>query len=79
VASCWRGARSWLGRVAVGALAFGVALMLGGLMIYCFWLIITTSGLLDRALDEIVELFEGIYQAGRWPVTASTPAGCASG
>lgn len=50
------------------ALAFGVALILGGLMIYCFWVIITTWAFWIVRLDEMVELFEGLYQAGRWPV-----------
>jgi ABC-2 type transport system permease protein len=50
------------------ALAFGVALILGGLMIYCFWLIITVGAFWIVRLDEVAELFEGIYQAGRWPV-----------
>lgn len=57
------------GSVGLGeALAFGVALILGGLMIYCFWLIITVGAFWIIRLDEVAELFEGIYQAGRWPV-----------
>jgi ABC-2 type transport system permease protein len=51
------------------ALAFGVALMLGGLTVYCFWLIITTLAFWVVRIHETVELFEGVYQAGRWPVT----------
>jgi len=39
----------------VQALAFVAALLLGGLTIYCFW--------------QIVELFTGLYQSGRWPVS----------
>jgi len=51
------------------ALAFGAALVLGGLMIYCFWLLLTTIAFWIVRIDEIHELFEGIYQSGRWPVT----------
>ena len=51
------------------ALAFGLALVLGGLMIYCFWLLLTTIAFWIVRIDEIHELFEGIYQSGRWPVT----------
>jgi ABC-2 type transport system permease protein len=51
------------------ALAFGVALVLGGLMIYCFWLILTTVAFWIVRIDEIHELFSGVYQSGRWPVT----------
>jgi ABC-2 type transport system permease protein len=51
------------------ALAFAAALLLGGLMIYCFWLIITTGAFWIVRMDEVHELFDGLYQSGRWPVT----------
>lgn len=51
------------------ALAFAAALILGGLTIYCFWLILTSLSFWVVRIHETVELFEGIYQAGRWPVT----------
>lgn len=51
------------------ALAFVIALVLGGLTVYCFWLIITTLAFWVVRIHETVELFEGVYQAGRWPVT----------
>jgi ABC-2 type transport system permease protein len=51
------------------ALAFSLALVLGALMIYCFWLILTTVAFWIVRIDEIHELFEGVYQSGRWPVT----------
>ncbi len=58
------------GRVGpLEALAFAVALLLGALMIYCFWLILTTVAFWIVRIDEIHELFEGVYQSGRWPVT----------
>jgi ABC-2 type transport system permease protein len=53
----------------VDALAFAVALVVGGLMIYSFWLILTTVAFWIVRIDEIAELFEGVYQSGRWPVT----------
>ncbi|HET7031466.1 MAG TPA: ABC-2 family transporter protein, partial [Candidatus Limnocylindrales bacterium] len=62
---------SLLGR-AVGpleALAFAVALVIGAFMIYAFWLIVTTVAFWIVRIDEIAELFEGVYQSGRWPVT----------
>ena len=64
-------ALAWLDRLpsALDALAFGVALLLGGLMIYCFWLIVTVGAFWIVRMDELHELFEGVYQAGRWPVT----------
>ena len=53
----------------VQALAFAAALLLGGSMIYCFWLIITTGAFWIVRMDEVHELFDGLYQSGRWPVT----------
>ncbi|MGH2522882.1 MAG: ABC transporter permease, partial [Anaerolineales bacterium] len=51
------------------ALGFGVALLLGGLMIYSFWLMITSTAFWVVRVHEIANLFEGIYAAGRWPVS----------
>jgi ABC-2 type transport system permease protein len=51
------------------ALAFGLTFILGGLTIYCFWLILTVGAFWIVRMDEIHELFDGIYQSGRWPVT----------
>jgi ABC-2 type transport system permease protein len=55
--------------LTVGAIAaFVVALLLGATMIYCFWLMLTTGAFWVIRMDQIVELFQGVYQAGRWPV-----------
>ena len=51
------------------ALAFVLTFILGGLTIYCFWLILTVGAFWVVRIDQIVELFEGVYQSGRWPVT----------
>ncbi|MDQ3553435.1 MAG: ABC-2 family transporter protein [Chloroflexota bacterium] len=51
------------------ALAFVAALLLGASMIYCFWLILTIGAFWIVRVDQIAELFEGIYQSGRWPVS----------
>lgn len=53
----------------VQALGFAVTLLLGGIMIYCFWLILTTTAFWLIRIWELVNLFEGLYAAGRWPVT----------
>jgi ABC-2 type transport system permease protein len=50
-------------------LAFGVALVLGLVAIYCFWLLLTMLAFWLTWVDPIVELFDGMYQAGRWPVS----------
>jgi viologen exporter family transport system permease protein len=51
------------------ALGFAFALLLGATMIYCFWLILTTAAFWIIRMDEIHELWHGIYDSGRWPVT----------
>jgi ABC-2 type transport system permease protein len=53
---------------AVDALAFAFALGVGALMIYCFWLIITTGAFWVVRMEHVLELFEGVYLTGRWPV-----------
>jgi len=50
-------------------LVFAGCLLLGAVMIYCFWLILTTAAFWIVRMDELHELFDGIYQSGRWPVT----------
>jgi len=50
------------------SLAFVLTLGLGSIIIYCFWLIITTTAFWIVRVDEIVNLFQGVYAAGRWPV-----------
>ena len=46
----------------VGLLAVGVVL------IYCFWLIIATGAFWIIRMWFIGELFEGVFQTGRWPI-----------
>ncbi len=56
-------------RIGLGqALAFTLALVLGALMIYSFWLMLTSGAFWVVRVENIIELFDGIYQAGRWPV-----------
>lgn len=50
------------------ALIFVAALILGGLMFYSFWLILTTLSFRVVRVDPILNLFDGFYAAGRWPV-----------
>jgi ABC-2 type transport system permease protein len=50
------------------ALAFGAALLFGAVMIYCFWLVIATGAFWVVNMWHAVELFDGIFQTGRWPV-----------
>jgi ABC-2 type transport system permease protein len=55
--------------VGVGrALTFVALLLMGTVLLYCFWLILTTGSFWIVSMWFISELFEGIYQVGRWPI-----------
>jgi ABC-2 type transport system permease protein len=50
------------------ALAF-VALLLSGLVsIYCFWLMLASASFWLVRIDEVQELFDGLFRAGQYPV-----------
>jgi len=48
--------------------AFAVALVFGAVLIYCFWLVIATVAFWVVNMWHAVELFDGIFQTGRWPI-----------
>jgi ABC-2 type transport system permease protein len=50
------------------ALAFAVALGFGAVLLYCFWLVLATGSFWVVRMWFLPELFEGIFQTGRWPV-----------
>jgi ABC-2 type transport system permease protein len=50
------------------ALLFVVALILGAVMIYCVFLMFTTLAFWFVRVWELMEMFQSLYQAGRWPV-----------
>jgi viologen exporter family transport system permease protein len=50
------------------ALGFAVALALGAVLLYCFWLVLATGSFWVIQMWFLPELFEGIFQTGRWPV-----------
>ncbi len=52
----------------VDVLTFIGLLLLGAVLIYCFWLIISTGAFWIVRMWFISELFEGIFQTGRWPI-----------
>jgi ABC-2 type transport system permease protein len=53
----------------VDALLFLGLLVIGAVTIYCFWLAIATLAFWIVDVWQIIELFDGIYQTGRWPVS----------
>jgi len=63
-----------LGRLGthVGALqlaAFAAALVAGGLIVYSFWVILASLSFWFVRVENILVIFQSIYEAGRWPVT----------
>lgn len=56
-------------RIGLGqALAFALVLSFGGLILYSFWLAISTTSFWVIRMWAFFELFQSLYQAGRWPV-----------
>lgn len=46
-----------------------VALLLSGLVsIYCFWLMLASASFWLVRIDEVQELFDGLFRAGQYPV-----------
>jgi len=59
-------------REAVGpgqAAAFVVALLSGGAIVYSFWLILATCSFWFVRVENILVIFQSMYEAGRWPVS----------
>jgi ABC-2 type transport system permease protein len=50
------------------ALAFAVALAFGAVLLYCFWLVLATGSFWVVRMWFLPDLFEGIFQTGRFPV-----------
>ena len=55
------------------ALVFGVALAAGGAIIYSFWLILATLSFWFVRVENMLVIFQSMYQAGRWPVSIYPP------
>ena len=51
------------------AIAFGIALLAGATIVYSFWMMLATSAFWFVKTENILVIFQSMYQAGRWPVT----------
>ena len=49
-------------------LAFVVLLVSGFVSIYCFWLMLASASFWLVRINEVQELFEGLFRAGQYPV-----------
>jgi ABC-2 type transport system permease protein len=52
-----------------GTLAFLVVILCGAIIVYAVWLSATTVTFRIIRGDHVMQLLNGIYEAGRWPVT----------
>jgi len=51
------------------AAAFAVILFAGGVIVYSFWLILATLSFWFVRVENILVIFQSMYEAGRWPVS----------
>jgi ABC-2 type transport system permease protein len=51
------------------AIAFLVMLLAGAVIIYSFWLILATLSFWFVRVENILVIFQSMYEAGRWPIT----------
>ena len=55
------------------ALIFLFALFCGGAIVYSFWLILATCSFWFVRVENILVIFQSMYNAGRWPVGIYPP------
>jgi ABC-2 type transport system permease protein len=53
----------------VQAAAFGATLVAGSVIVYSFWLILATTAFWLVRVENILVIFQSVYEAGRWPVS----------
>ena len=51
------------------AAAFLLMLMAGAVIVYCFWLILATLAFWFVRVENILVIFQSLYEAGRWPLS----------
>ena len=49
--------------------AFIAALCAGGVIVYSFWMILATTAFWFVRVENILMVFQSMYEAGRWPVS----------
>jgi viologen exporter family transport system permease protein len=57
-------------RVGIGEAAlFAAALVAGGVIVYGFWLMLATLAFWFVRVENMLQIFSSMYEAGRWPVS----------
>ena len=54
---------------ALQAAGFAVTLVAGGIIVYSFWLMLATLSFWFVRVENILVIFQSMYEAGRWPVS----------
>jgi ABC-2 type transport system permease protein len=54
---------------ALQAVEFATMLVVGGLIVYSFWLMLATLSFWFVRVENILVIFQSMYEAGRWPVS----------
>jgi ABC-2 type transport system permease protein len=54
---------------ALQAAAFGAMLIAGGVILYSFWLVLATLSFWFVRVENILVIFQTMYEAGRWPIS----------
>lgn len=65
------------GNASVGwqdAGGFALMLVAGAVIVYSFWLMLATVAFWFVRMDNILVIFQSMYEAGRWPVAIYPPA-----
>lgn len=52
----------------LGSIGFAVTLLSGAVILYSLWLTLMSTAFRWVRVNEIIQLVDGIYQTGRWPV-----------
>ncbi len=55
------------------AIGFGITLIAGGAIVYSFLLVLITTAFWVVRVDNILYVFQSMYEAGRWPVGIYPP------
>jgi ABC-2 type transport system permease protein len=65
------GTAAWRMGASIGLLEsiyFSLAMLLGGIIVYCFYLLLATCSFWFVRVENILVIFQSMYVAGRWPV-----------
>jgi ABC-2 type transport system permease protein len=58
---------------ALQVIGFGASLAAGGIIVYSFWVILASLSFWFVRVENILVIFQSVYEAGRWPVTLYPP------